>query len=468
MGACPSIPRVAEPEACGPAEVRRVAWVSDAPPPSRHLPVQAGEPGIALEWLVTIREALPRLATGACEAVLVTLPLAGWEPGAILAEIRRRSPRVPVFFNAPAATPPEVCRWMELGVEFVYGGAVPPADLAARLGGRLPGAPPAEPWRELLVGSSPALESVCSLVRLVASRRSTVLITGETGTGKELVARALHLAGPRARHALVAVNCSAIPEHLLEAELFGHVRGAFTGAVQQRVGRFELADRGTLFLDEVGDLPLDFQTKLLRFLQEREFQRLGSSETVRVDVRVVAATHVDLARRIEQGRFREDLFYRLNVVPIATPPLRERPDDIPALVRHFLDKICANEQLPPKRVFPEALDRLKRYPWPGNVRQLENAVEMAVALSGERQVLHPADFRLPLASPQPPSAIPAAAGLPLPPEGLDFEEAVSRFERQLLEQALRRTGGNKKRAAEILGLKRTTLTAKWRALQGVC
>ncbi len=468
MGACPSIPRVAEPEACGPAVVRRVAWISDAPPPSGHLPVHEGGLRIAVEWLVTVGEALRRIAAGACDAVLVNLPLVGWEAEATLAEIRRRSPGVPVFLNAPGASPPEACRWMELGVAFVYGGAVPPDDLAARLEDRLPGAPSVEPWRALLVGDSPAMESVCSLVRLVAARRSTVLITGETGTGKELVARALHLAGPRARHALVAVNCSAIPEHLLEAELFGHVRGAFTGAVQQRVGRFELADRGTLFLDEIGDLPLDFQTKLLRFLQEREFQRLGSSETLRVDVRVVAATHVDLARRVEQGRFREDLFYRLNVVPIATPPLRERSEDIPALVRHFLRKICASEQLPPKRVFPEALNRLKRYPWPGNVRQLENAVEMAVALSGDREVLHAADFRLPLASPQPPAAISAAPGLPLPPEGLDFEETVSRFARQLIEQALRRTGGNKKRAAEILRLKRTTLTAKWKSLQGVC
>lgn len=468
MGACPSIPRVAGPEACGPAVVRRVAWISDAPPPSGQLSVRECGLSIALEWLVTVGEALRRISAGACDAVLVNLPLVGWEAEAILAEMRRLSPGVPVFLNAPAASPPEACRWMELGVEFVYGGAVPPDDLAARLEDRLPGVPPVEPWRALLVGDSPAMESVCSLVRLVAARRSTVLITGETGTGKELVARALHLAGPRARQALVAVNCSAIPEHLLEAELFGHVRGAFTGAVQQRVGRFELADRGTLFLDEIGDLPLDFQTKLLRFLQEREFQRLGSSETLRVDVRVVAATHVDLARRVEQGRFREDLFYRLNVVPIATPPLRERAEDIPALVRHFLHRICASEQLPPKRVFPEALDRLKRYRWPGNVRQLENAVEMAVALSGDREVLHAADFRLPLASPQPPSAISAAPGLPLPPEGIDFEETVSRFERQLIEQALLRTGGNKKRAAEILRLKRTTLTAKWRSLQGVC
>jgi DNA-binding NtrC family response regulator len=466
MGACPSIPRVAEPETRGPAVVRRVAWVSDASPFCRSAPVRAGGLEIALEWLVTMGEALRRVAAGACDAVLVNLPLAGWEAEAILAAIRRCSPAVPVFLNAPGASPPEACRWMEMGVEFVYGGAVPCEDLAARIGDRLPGAAPAEPWRQLLVGGSPAMEAVCSLVRLVASRRSTVLITGETGTGKELVARALHLAGPRARQALVAVNCSAIPEHLLEAELFGHVRGAFTGAVQPRVGRFELADRGTLFLDEIGDLPLDFQTKLLRFLQEREFQRLGSSETLRVDVRVVAATHVDLVGRVEQGRFREDLFYRLNVVPITTPPLRERPEDIPALVRHFLQKICAIEQLPPKRVFPEALERLKRYPWPGNVRQLENAVEMAVALSGEREVLHAEDFRLPLASPQAPSAISATPDLPLPPEGLDFEETVNRFERQLLEQALLRTGGNKKRAAEILRLKRTTLTAKWRSLQG--
>ncbi len=318
---------------------------------------------------------------------------------------------------------------------------------------------------EWLVGRSAALDAVAEIIRLVGPRRSTVLITGETGVGKELVARAIHRASPRAALPMVAVNCAALPEHLLEAELFGHVKGAFTGAVNARVGRFEQAHKSTLFLDEVGDLPLDLQAKLLRVLQEREFQRLGSSETVKVDVRVIAATNVDLAERVRRREFREDLYYRLNVIPLAIPPLRERKEDIPLLVEHFLEKICRAEGLPRKRVSPAVLDHLRSYHWPGNVRQLENAVEMAVALSGRREMLAPSDFPLPEA---PAKAAPAAISLDgpvlLPEEGLDYEVTVAGIERALLTQALERTGGNKKQAAALLRLKRTTFTAKLRSL----
>jgi DNA-binding NtrC family response regulator len=315
-----------------------------------------------------------------------------------------------------------------------------------------------EPWRRHLVGSSRAIMRTIEIIRLVGSRRSSVLITGETGTGKEMVARAIHLASPRAQQAIVAVNCNALPENLLEAELFGHVKGAFTGAVQHRVGRFEQAHKGTLFLDEVGDLPLDMQTKLLRFLQEREFQRVGSSETIRVDVRLIAATNVDLVQRIREGRFREDLYYRLNVVPIAAPPLRERLEDIPLLANHFVEKICRQEDIPIRRLSPETIERLKRCPWPGNVRQLENVVEMAVALSGTREILYPSDFPLHTA-PRATSATPIAT--------TDFEQTVGRIERQILEEALRKSHGNKTAAAEMLGLKRTTLAAKLKSLEAV-
>jgi transcriptional regulator with GAF, ATPase, and Fis domain len=325
---------------------------------------------------------------------------------------------------------------------------------------------PGPDWGDLLVGQSAALRQVVHIIEMVGCRRATVLITGETGTGKELAATALHLAGPRRQAPFVALNCSAIPEHLLESELFGHVRGAFTGAVQSRAGRFEQAHRGTLFLDEIGDLPLDLQAKLLRVLQEREFQRLGSSETLRVDVRVVAATNCDLTRRIEEGRFREDLFYRLNVVPIQMPTLRERPQDIPLLAGHFVDKICRLEGLPPKRLTAEALTRLALHTWPGNVRELENAIEMAVVLSGDRTFLGPEDFP----EPQRRSIGPAGAGLPgrlvsVPDGGLDFEETLASIERSILSQALEKTGGNKKAAARMLGLKRTTLSAKIRSLE---
>ncbi|MCC7157233.1 MAG: sigma-54-dependent Fis family transcriptional regulator [Bryobacterales bacterium] len=311
-----------------------------------------------------------------------------------------------------------------------------------------------------LIGRSSAVEEVQRLIELVAPRRSTVLITGESGTGKELVARAIHRRAARAHLPMVAVNCSALPETLLEAELFGHTRGAFTGAVQPRAGHFEAAHRGTLFLDEIGDMPLGLQARLLRVLQEKEFQRLGSSETVRVDVRVIAATNADLHARVEDRSFREDLYYRLNVLPIHLPALRERVEDIPLLARHFIGKVCRQEEIEDKELSREALFELMDYSWPGNVRQLENAIEMAVILSGGRAILEPGDFRLRDAPPPTARAANVIPFVSVPDEGLDFEKTVTRLERALLEQALRKTNGNKKRAAEILRLKRTTLSAK--------
>ncbi|MCP5112066.1 MAG: sigma-54-dependent Fis family transcriptional regulator [bacterium] len=325
------------------------------------------------------------------------------------------------------------------------------------------GAPSTEPWKNFLVGESSAMASVHQVIRLIGARRSTVLIAGETGTGKEMVARAIHMASPRGHLPMVAVNCSALPENLLEAELFGHVKGAFTGAVNSRVGRFEQAHRSTIFLDEIGDMPLDLQAKLLRVLQEREFQRLGSSETTKVDVRVLAASNVDLVERVRQGKFREDLYYRLNVVPLMLPPLRERRRDIPLLVQHFVRKICQAEDLPPRQVSPETITRLARFEWPGNVRQLENAVEMAIALSGDRLTLYPGDFPLPSTASAKPLR-PSSPVISVPDDGIDFEETVGGIERALLEQAMNKTGGNKKQAADMLGLKRTTFTAKLKSL----
>jgi len=305
------------------------------------------------------------------------------------------------------------------------------------------------------------MESVVETIRLIGPRRCTVLICGETGTGKEMAARALHMASSRAQGPFVAVNCNALPDGLLEAELFGHAKGAFTGAVGSRMGRFEQANRGTIFLDEIGDMPLDLQAKLLRVLQEREIQRLGSPETVRVDVRVIAATNADLYEKIQAGKFRQDLYYRLNVVPLSMPALRQRVEDIPPLVEHFLDKICRAEGLPVKGVTPEAVRRLRTCPWPGNVRQLENTVEMAVALSGDREILYPSDFGL--AQPAPSNVIPFDFGVHSDPmESMDFNTAVARFERAMLERALQKTTGNKTAAAELLGLKRTTLIMKLR------
>ena len=339
--------------------------------------------------------------------------------------------------------------------------AEPPESLAA--GQRPANSGTSEEWRRLLIGESPEMRRVTEIIRLVAGRRATVLITGETGTGKELCARALHLASPRRRAPFVAVNCHALPANLLEAELFGHVRGAFTGAVQSRVGRFEQAHTGTLFLDEVGEIPIDLQAKLLRVLQEREFERLGSSETLHVDVRLAAATNCDLPRRIEEGRFREDLYYRLNVVPLRMPALRQRRTDIARLAQHFVEKVCRLEDIALKLLTPDAISLLCSYTWPGNVRQLENAVEMAVALSGERLLLAAEDFPLPETA-APKDAMAGPPFISIPDGGLDYERTLALIERSLLEQALRKTGGNKKAAAEMLRLKRTTLSAKVRSL----
>jgi DNA-binding NtrC family response regulator len=420
--------------------------------------------------------ALDALVKSVYDAVLGEFPWPDWTAEDWLEEALRANPSIPVLIREREPRFDRAVRLTRLGA-FHYLGD--PLDLPGLLGllndaahwkkcwDEARGGPqaPAEPWRRLLIGESRAMRHVVETIRLVARRRCTVLITGDTGTGKEVVARAIHMASGRGHLPMVAVNCSAIPETLLEAELFGHVKGAFTGAIHHRIGRFEQAHRSTLFLDEIGDMPLDLQAKLLRVLQERELQRLGSSDVIPVDVRVLAASNADLPERIRQGRFREDLYYRLNVVPIHLPPLAERASDIPLLVAHFMEKICSREEIPPKRISAEAMERLATYSWPGNVRQLENAVEMAVILSGERELLVPSDFPLP--SPAQWKALNANSlpSIRLPDEGMDFEATIARIERSLLEQALRRSHGNKKQAAELLRLKRTTFSAKLKSLQ---
>jgi transcriptional regulator with PAS, ATPase and Fis domain len=304
------------------------------------------------------------------------------------------------------------------------------------------------------------MQRIFQIIRLVASRRSTVLMTGETGTGKEVVARAIHMASNRRHQPLVAVNCGAIPATLIEAELFGHSKGAFTGATNARVGRFEQANGGTIFLDEIAELPLDLQSKLLRVLQEREVQRLGSSETLKLDVRVIAAANVDLEKAVAEKKFREDLYYRLNVVPLALPSVRERADDIPLLVEHFLSKIAEDEGGDRKEISDETLRSLSTYSWPGNVRQLEHSIELAAVLSGERRVLDVDDF--PIFNRKP--AV-SSLTVHLPAAGLDFDEVIGGIEASLLKQALDRTQGNKGKAADLLGLKRTTLLAKLKSLR---
>jgi DNA-binding NtrC family response regulator len=312
-----------------------------------------------------------------------------------------------------------------------------------------------------LVGNSLGMQNIYRLIRAVAQKTSTVLIEGETGTGKELIARAIHYGGPRKEQPLVSVNCGAIPSNLLEDELFGHVKGAFTNAHQHRIGRFEQANHGTLFLDEVSNMPIDLQVKLLRVLQDREFQRVGSTATIKVEVRIIAATNSNLLEALEKGAFRSDLYYRLNVIPIQVPPLRRRREDIPLLVTHFTKKYCTDQKLPQKQVSHEAIKNLMSYDWPGNVRQLENSVEMAVTLSGDRELLDVDDF--PLVTK--PAALHAPfQAIDIPNDGVHFNTMISELEKRLILQSLEVARGNKKRAASLLHLKRTTFVEKLRRM----
>jgi two-component system response regulator AtoC len=310
-----------------------------------------------------------------------------------------------------------------------------------------------------ILGRSRAMQSLFHLLETVARSASTILVTGETGTGKEIVAKAIHHNSPRKTHRFVALNCSAIPETLLEAELFGHVRGAFTGAVGTRQGRFEQAHRGTLFLDEVGTMSPGLQMKLLRALQEREFERVGDNQTIKVDVRVIAATNSELPRMVADGTFREDLYYRLNVIPITLPPLRDRREDIPVLVKHFLERFAPDEG---REVSQEAMRSLMAHAWPGNVRQLENAVERAVTLSAGRRQIELLDLP-PELSTMRQSTVSSMVELPV--DGLDLTAYLTGIERDLIRCALDRTGGNKNKASELLRIKRTTLVEKLKRLE---
>jgi two-component system response regulator PilR (NtrC family) len=303
-----------------------------------------------------------------------------------------------------------------------------------------------ESRRRQLVGKSRAMEQLYELVGRVANTKTNVLIGGESGTGKELVARAIHDQSDRREQPFVAVNCGAIPENLLESELFGHVKGAFTGAVQNKAGLFESAHRGTLFLDEIGELPPSLQVKLLRVIQDKAVRRVGGTSDHQVDVRIVAATNRRLEEEVSASRFREDLYYRLNVIQIELPPLRERADDIPLLVQHFVEKYAAELGKPVRGFSDEALRRLVDHPFPGNVRELENLVERAVALS-QGDVIGPES--LPQAVLEPPVRG-LSARLPL--EGSNLDSLVNEFERGLLEEALRQSRGVKKRAAQLLGI----------------
>ena len=323
-----------------------------------------------------------------------------------------------------------------------------------------------------LIAESPAMNKLLEQVTAIAPFNTTVLVTGGTGTGKEIIARSIHQQSPRRTHPLVALNCAAVPEQLLEDELFGHVKGAFTGAQTARKGRFEQADGGTLFLDEIGDMSLPLQSKLLRVLQEREFERLGSSTTVKVDVRIIAATSANLERNIAEGSFRSDLFYRLNVMHLRLPQLRERKEDIRPLAEHLLSRFCASAGLPAKNIDDAVWEVLMSFRWPGNVRQLQNAMERAAALSGANTVIRlhdlPEEVRGSTSAESDLTHSPGSSSLApetsIPDEGLSFDAVVTKVEKDLLLLALEKSGGNKMRAAKLLNMKRTTFIEKLKRL----
>ena len=412
----------------------------------------------------TGEEALQHIDQHPVDVVLTDLVMPGTDGLSVLAHARKVRPGAEVILMTGHASVESAVRAMKLGAFHYITKPFDPDEVAQlvdralelasvrRENVNLRSLARGRGGLEHFIGVSDATKEVLSLVRKVADTDSTVLITGESGTGKELVARALHYLSPRSERMLVPINCSAIPAELLESELFGHVKGAFTGAHATRAGKFETAHNGTIFLDEIAEMSPALQAKLLRVLQEKSVTPVGGNRAIQVDARVIAATNRDLDEEVSEGRFRSDLYFRLNVIPIRIPPLRDRRDDIPILVEHFVRKYNREKGRALEGVRPESLEILRRYTWPGNVRELENLVERIVVLKGAGW-LEPSDI---------PDKIRRAErflenALPVLGEtGLDIRSATEDFENALIRQALHISGGNKNRAATLLGLKRTT------------
>jgi DNA-binding NtrC family response regulator len=420
-------------------------------------------------------EAIARIGEGGYDMVITDLRMPDIDGFAVLARSREKHPAAPVIMltahgdvqecvaamRAGAANfltkPFHVDELEEIVRQALEAASVPRPSPPPRRGA--PPTPRAQQTQMAIIGESPRLKALLETVERVASSDATVLLTGETGTGKEVIARLIHGTSARVGKPMVAVNCGAIPENLVESELFGHAKGSFTGASERRVGRFVQADGGTLFLDEVGELPLSAQVKLLRVLQQREVTPIGEAQPVSVDVRIVAATHRDLEAMVADGKFRDDLYYRLNVVPLDVPPLRQRREDVPLLARHFLDERC--RRVARRLAFSaEALEALCRYHWPGNVRELENLIERLTVLTRGDEITV-ADLPPRVRS----GDVPGGDGWPAAPprlsdEGIDLVKTLEEIEDRLIAEALRRAAGNKSHAAKLLGLNRTTLVEK--------
>jgi DNA-binding NtrC family response regulator len=470
-----------------PDSLKHLLLVEDEAPLRQAIAEQLGDRGYQVEQAESGEAALARLADFAFDIIVTDLRLPGIDGSAVIEAAVARYPHIIAIVVTGFGTVKDAVEAIKRGAWDFVSKPFQIDELLHVLDSSMERrrlksenaylrSQVEERYRfEGIVGKSRPMERLFQLLETVAPTNSTILITGETGTGKEVVARAIHHNSPRRVHRFVALNCSAIPETLLEAELFGHVRGAFTGAVGNRQGRLEQAHKGTLFLDEVGTMSVALQMKLLRVLQEREFERVGDSHTIKVDVRVIAATNSDLAKLVAEGQFREDLFYRLNVIPVQLPALRERKEDIPLLVQHFLAKFeaerdasaaatgprAAADHLPRVTVSQEGMRLLMAYQWPGNVRQLENAIERAVAFTAGRSQIDVDDLPTEV---QQAKETAATSSVTRPEGGIDLEALVANIERELIQRSLERTNGNKGQAARLLNLKRTTLVEKLKRL----
>jgi DNA-binding NtrC family response regulator len=421
--------------------------------------------GYRVATAATGAQGLDRLSHGSFDAVLLDLMLPDRLGLDVLDDIRRLDDELPVVMITAFGTIESAVAATKQGAFYYFTKPFKNDDVLVVLRNAIERRQLVKENRELrnrlrsgshrldgIIGGSPKMKAVYDLIMRAAPSRTTVLVEGESGTGKELVARAFHDHSARSDKAFITVNSGNLPPDLLESNLFGHVRGAFTGAVFPKKGLFELADKGTIFFDEIGNIPIETQSKLLRVIQEREFMRLGGIENIKVDVRIIAATNVQLRTMMEAGRFREDLFYRLNVINVQLPPLRDRKDDIPILVQHFLDQYGAESRKPDLILSPDAMDRLLAYNWPGNVRELENVIERAVVLSAERTI--GSDLIPDHVSANPTFDVPDVV---IPAEGIQFRAVIIGHERRYIEAALEAAGGVQKRAAELLHIKPTTL-----------
>src|SRR5450432_49397 len=447
----------------GQSSMANILIVEDEPKMRRLLEISLGEDGHHIQVAPDAETALKNLHANQFDVVVTDVKLPGMNGLEFLQEAKRLNASMPIVVMTAYGSVETAMEAMKLGASDYVLKPFTMAEMKLVVAKEIDVQRVRDENRSLkealgqryhfnnIVARSAPMQAVLALVERVAPTNSTVLIGGESGVGKDLIARAIHQNSRRASGPFIKINSTAIPDTLFESELFGFERGAFTGALASKPGKFELADRGTLFLDEIGDVPAAIQVKLLRVLQEREFERLGGTKTLKVDVRLLAATNRDLRAALEEGTFREDLYYRLNVVPIDIPPLREHKEDIPELVKHFVDRFAAGNDRDIRGVTPGALNLLIDYHWPGNVRQLENTIERAVALSSEESgnMIDVADIHLD--SPRGKSAAPA--GNNFLPEGMTLEQ----WEEEMIREALRRASGNKSQAARLLGLSRNAL-----------